>query len=271
MAKRQQLVHSYFRTRSLFWHNLYQATGVFEVIHQERLGAIVNLVEKVTPRGSRVLDIGCGAGLVSALLAKRGYAVDAADPLPEMIELTREGATAANLERRVECLRADIQHLPFSDNSFEVCVAAGVLPWVESSERAVKEMRRVVKFGRHLILTTDNRWGLCWILDPFTNPVLKRFRDQAFGAFRKLDWPTRHLSVEFMSGTRFRDLLHSNGLRVLEHRTLGFGPFSFFRQEILSHAVGLRLHQRLQRLADSQMPLLRSLGAQHIWLAEKIT
>jgi hypothetical protein len=72
-----------------------------------------------------------------------------------------------------------------------------------------------------------------------------------------------------MSGKQGRGLMRSNGLRLLEDRTLGFGPFSLFRHGVLSDSAGLGLHQWLQTLADRKNSPLRSFGAQYIWLAEK--
>jgi hypothetical protein len=51
--------------------------------------------------------------------------------------------------------------------------------------------------------------------------------------------------------------------------TLGFGPFSLFRRTVLPESLGIALHHRLQRLAEQNVPLFRSTGAQYLVLSKK--
>jgi ubiquinone/menaquinone biosynthesis C-methylase UbiE len=266
----QKLVDSYFHQEASYWEKIYDGTGVMELVHQERLRVILDLVDKFAPyRVSRVLDIGCGAGQAAVALAGRGHIVHAVDSVFEMVELTRNGAARAHLESRVRCARGDIHFLPFNDDTFNVIVAAGILPWVPSTERALKEMGRVLRPGGCLILSTDNLWGLCWFLDPLTNPLLKPLKERARNFVRRSGSPAHRVCVQMISVGECRRLLEANGLRMLTGTTLGFGPFSLFRREILPRAAGLRLHRQLQTLADRGYPLFRSAGAQYIVAAEK--
>ncbi len=121
----QKLIDSYFHREALYWEKIYKGTGVLEVIHQERLGMVLNLAEKFAPsRTGQVLDVGCGAGLAAVALAGRGYLVQAVDSVPEMVELTRASAAREGLQSRVCCARGDIQHLAFADSSSRVRSAA---------------------------------------------------------------------------------------------------------------------------------------------------
>ena len=51
--------------------------------------------------------------------------------------------------------------------------------------------------------------------------------------------------------------------------TLGFGPFTLFRHTVIPEPLGIKLHYRLQFLADRNAPLFRSTGAHYIVLARK--
>jgi ubiquinone/menaquinone biosynthesis C-methylase UbiE len=266
----QKLIDCYFHREALFWEKIYKGTGVLDLVHQQRLRIIVDFVERFArSRATRVLDIGCGAGMAAFALAKRDYTVHTVDSVLEMVELTRKGAAREGLQSRVRCARGDIHCMPFADQSFDLVIAAGVLPWLPWPERALKETQRVLASGGRLILSTDNRWGLCWFIDPLTNPLLKPIKERVQGAAGRLGSLAPRVRVLMMSIGECRRLLQSNGLRMLEDTTLGFGPFTLFRRELLPQAAGLRLHRWLQTLADRGYPLLRSAGAQYIVVAEK--
>ncbi|MGA7923048.1 MAG: class I SAM-dependent methyltransferase [Thermoplasmata archaeon] len=67
-------------------------------------------------RGTRVLDIGCGAGTNCLFLAKEGYRVSGIDLAPGAIDAARERARRAHLE--VDFRVGDAVHLPFPQRTF---------------------------------------------------------------------------------------------------------------------------------------------------------
>jgi ubiquinone/menaquinone biosynthesis C-methylase UbiE len=100
--------------------------------------------------GERVLDIGCGSGVVTRAIAKRvapdGRAVGA-DSSAALLAIAREHAARTQFAPLIEFREADCRKLPFADASFDVCLAVTVLAHVPGAERALAEMVRVTRRG----------------------------------------------------------------------------------------------------------------------------
>jgi SAM-dependent methyltransferase len=97
------------------------------------------------PKGLRCLDVGCGNGAFTEVLAARAAPSEltGVDPSQEQIDFAkiREGTKFAQF--RV----GDAQALPFPDGSFDVALMALVISFVPDPAEAVKEMARVVRPG----------------------------------------------------------------------------------------------------------------------------
>jgi SAM-dependent methyltransferase len=107
--------------------------------------------------GSRVLDAGCGPGVVCGLAAQRGAAPTGVDVAPGML---------AEARRRLPELtfaQADVVALPFAAGSFDACVGGFVLNHLPAPEAAAAELARVLAQGGALALSVweppaRNRW-----------------------------------------------------------------------------------------------------------------
>lgn len=101
----------------------------------------------------RILEVGCGWGELAAWIAQdTGAEMIATDLSPRMVELAR----ARGLDARV----ADVQALPFDDESFDAVVAAWMLYHVPDLERGLAELARVLRPGGALFVATNSRYHL---------------------------------------------------------------------------------------------------------------
>lgn len=103
--------------------------------------------------GDRVLDVGCGSGVVTREIARRvgspGLAVGL-DPSPALLAAARELAEKAGFGDRMEFREGDARRLPIPDRSFDVVVCVTVLSHVPKGEAAIPEFVRVLRPGGRL-------------------------------------------------------------------------------------------------------------------------
>ena len=274
MKEEQKRVEAHFQETASYWKEIYQGGDVSATIYQQRRDAVLALVDKLElATESHILEVGCGAGVTSVALARRGYHVQAVDSVTAMIDLTRQAVSDAGVSQRVTPSVCDVNSLAFADHVFDLVLAIGVIPWVQSPEQVLQEMGRVVRPGGYLIVSSENLWQLHHVLDPLLNPLLVQLRPRVgdllrgIGLRKPLASPRHHAC----SNQKFDQQLASLNLEKLESMTLGFGPFTLFFQHVLPESLGVKFHRALQRLADRKVPLLRSGGSNYIVLARKQT
>jgi ubiquinone/menaquinone biosynthesis C-methylase UbiE len=271
--EQQNEINLYFQREVEYWKDIYTRRSLSAAIYQQRHERVLQWIEQLgLDAGSQVLEIGCGAGFLALELAKRKFNVHAVDVVEAMVQQTRKHVKEAKMTERVSVDVGDIASLEFQDGSFDFVLAIGVIPWVEQPDRAIQEMVRVLKSGGYVIFTTDNWARLNRWFDPWQNPLLLPLKRWVKLLLHRSG--LRHLSMDdvgsYLHSTRFIDKnLVSSGLMKVRSATLGFGPFTLFNHLLLSNSLGLRLHRRLQRLADDGVPVLRSTGTQYIVLAQK--
>jgi ubiquinone/menaquinone biosynthesis C-methylase UbiE len=122
--------------------------------------------------GLRVLEIGCGRGAFALELADRGASVVAADFSPSAVDRARELVGDS-----CETLVADIQQIPFPDESFDLVVSLETLEHVPDPDRGLAELVRVTKRGGRLIVTTPNYLSLVGLYRVALRLVGRRFTE----------------------------------------------------------------------------------------------
>lgn len=271
----QRQVNGYFESAASYWRDIYFDKRLQPTIYRDRQNIAFRWIRKLhLPLSSRVLEIGCGAGFLSVALARKGYWIDAMDSTPAMVELARTNAARSRVARRINICEGDVHSLSLPANEYDVVVALGVIPWLHSEQRALEEMKRILKPGGFLLITADNEVRLNRVLDPRSTPLLKPIRQTAKYIIQTIAGssgistqfePKRHCPSEIDA------MIRNVGLSKVQSAAIGFGPFTFFGKPVLSDHSGVWLHRRLQRLSLHGVAGIRSLGSHYLVLARKLS
>lgn len=202
----------YLSKISAYWDT--RAEGYSKTIHEQlrsgRAEFFRDRLRAYAPEGGclNCLDVGCGPGLFSILLAQDGHCVTAADYSEKMLEQATANFAEAGVH--VKTLRGDAQNLPFEDGSFDYVVSRNLVWNLEQPESAYLEWLRILRPGGRLLVMDGNHYlyyydelyrraseqsrkthGCCYGVDPA--PIDEIARDLPLSRQRRPEWDARAL------------------------------------------------------------------------------
>ena len=119
-------------------------------------------VTKPYAQGARVLELGCGTGLILervAEVAKEAVGIDLSEGMAERAK-----------ERGLDVHIGSVCDLPFDDDEFDVTYSFKVLAHVPDIGAALREAARVTRPGGHLLLEFYNPWSLRYLAKKAAGP-----------------------------------------------------------------------------------------------------
>lgn len=103
---------------------------------------IVPFMQSHLKQGS-IIDIGCGDGYGSHVLKRSGFDVVGVDLSEEMITRANE----QKIDDSIVFKQADVNTLPFPDETFDAALVVNVIEWTEQPLQVLQELKRVIKPG----------------------------------------------------------------------------------------------------------------------------
>jgi 2-polyprenyl-6-hydroxyphenyl methylase/3-demethylubiquinone-9 3-methyltransferase len=164
-------------------------------------------------KGLRILDIGCGGGILSEPLARLGAAMVGADPAEENIEAARAHADEGGLT--IDYRATTAEALSEAGERFDIVLAMEVVEHVADVGLFVQACAAMVKPGGLMIGATINR-------------TLKSFALAIVGAEYVLRWVPRgtHQWNKFVTPDEFEAAMKSGGLAVIHERGVIYNPLA---------------------------------------------
>lgn len=169
------------------------------------------------PAGRRVLDFGCGGGLVAVWAARQGAAeVVAVDAEPSILAAARLLAARRTVGDSLRFLRRESLPAPAELGLFDLIVAKDVLEHLQGDHAFLAGAAELLRPGGGLVLATQNAWSLNFLLEGGYRRLVRR--DRAWHG-----WDPTHL--RFYSTRRLRRALAGAGLGCAAWRGAFLVPY----------------------------------------------
>ncbi|MDT9587423.1 MAG: bifunctional 2-polyprenyl-6-hydroxyphenol methylase/3-demethylubiquinol 3-O-methyltransferase UbiG [Candidatus Arsenophonus melophagi] len=150
-----------FRSLAAQW---WAQKNTFQALHQInplRLNYILQYADGLF--GKKVLDIGCGGGVLSESMAKEGAIVTGIDMAQELLHVAKHHALANNV--KVNYLQETAEsHAATHPNTYDVITCMETLEHIPDPESIVQSCAKLAKPGGHVFFSTINRNKKAWLL-----------------------------------------------------------------------------------------------------------
>lgn len=169
-----------------------------------------DVVLKYSKRRDKILDAGCGTGLIQNIIVKNHPYTTGIDFSEKMLFFAKQ--------RGLNVMQGDITHLPFEDNTFDIVYSFKVLSHIQDIGKALRELHRILKVGGFMIVGYYNKNSLRFYRKKITQTLSKPFL-----TFSDSQVYTRHYNeAEFIS-------LVPESLALIERRgAIVLSPAAFF-------------------------------------------
>lgn len=108
------------------------------------------------PKG-KILDVGCGTGFISFLLAQAGFEVIAIDNNPAILKEAEKISDESGLSNRIKFMLLDAESTAFTDNTFDVVISRHAFWLFTDPEKVYRQWYRILKPGGRM-LNLDANW-----------------------------------------------------------------------------------------------------------------
>lgn len=166
---------------------------------------VIDELRKRVGRNATVLDVGCGAGLLSNRLAEAGFLVTGIDLSLNSLTVAKE----SDRTKQATYLKCDATQLPFANGSFDAVCAMDLLEHVKDPGKVIREAARVLRPEGLFFFHTFNRNLFSYLL-----------------AIKAIDWfipnspKNLHVYPLFIKPKELKHLLEQNQLSPILWRGL---------------------------------------------------
>jgi 2-polyprenyl-6-hydroxyphenyl methylase / 3-demethylubiquinone-9 3-methyltransferase len=205
-------------------HRWWDPSGPQRPLHELNPTRLAYVRDRSALRGAKVLDVGCGAGLLSEALAGEGADVTALDLAPELIEIaklhlleTQVSRPGLRVDYRLQSTESIAAELP---SGFDVITCMEMLEHVPDPAAVVRACASLLKPGGRLFVSTLNRTPAAFALAIVGAEYIAGLLPKGTHSYAQFIRPSElatwlreaDLHLEDVSGLHYNPLTHSAAL-----------------------------------------------------------
>lgn len=286
MKEPKDIVRSHFSNEETvqLWEKLYRKNkNFFAYAMSARKKTIIDILKKEIPRqNDRLLDLGCGAGVIGKELVELGFNVVGMDISLGMAKQAESNLGSNNLTV------GDVEKIPFADGTFDRIVCLGVITYLPDERKAIGEMYRILKPGGQLIIAVRNKLELARFAD--VPKLFYRLAGRMLG--KKNSSPAKHKDERTKHSKTTNSSAKVENEKPFYHRTFvpwklsrsitnsgfmiesawarGFGPFTCCNCKLMSLRASIFVSDQISRLSEQKpFGFLKNFGLVSIWKVTK--
>lgn len=190
------------------WWNV---NGPLKTLHDINPARLAFIQSHTDIAGQRVLDVGCGGGILCEGMALQGAIVTGLDVEEDAIACAREHVSQSQLTIDYVCQPIE----SFKANSFDSITCMEMLEHVQEPQLVIEHCGRLLKEGGYLFLSTLNR-------------TLKAYASAIVGAEYILGLLPRqtHDFDKFLKPSELAQMIRASGLEMVEMTGLAYNPLT---------------------------------------------
>ncbi len=165
-----------------------------------------------------VLDCGCGYGRSINLLKNKSEIILGVDISKRAIKKASK-YIGNKKQKKIIFINADIEKLPFKDESFDLIISIESLPYTNSPQRYVKEIKRVLDRKGILIISIENKYGGI-LSDQYIskNDLIRAIKTG------------KTQNTKYFTNKEFSDFLKKMGFSIIFEDKIGFAISGIFQR-----------------------------------------
>ena len=199
---------------NLLAHKWWDETSEFKPLHQINPLRLNFIASKVNLSSAKVLDVGCGGGILSEALARKGAKVTGIDQGENVIKVAKLHMIESNLNINYKQLNIE-DYYKISNEKFDVITCLEMLEHVPDPASVILACSKLVKPGGHLYFSTINR-------------NIKSYLFAVIGAEYILNLLEKgtHDYTKFIRPCEMGNWIRDSGLEMKEITGLTYNPFN---------------------------------------------
>lgn len=209
-----------FSSRAEQW---WDSNGEFKTLHQINPVRLDFITKNKALQDMRILDVGCGGGILAEAMAKQNAIVSAIDASKENIDIASKHALDNKL--KINYLTTTTEAFSESNNSkFDLITCMELLEHVPDPASIIKACSKMIKPGGHVIFSTINRNIKAYMLAVLAGEYLLKLLPRGTHQYEKFIRPSELLSWCSETGLRMNDLAGMQYNPLLNHYSLTKKP-----------------------------------------------